>query len=92
MCRLNAGEEDAKENIDSTASNVRSKMHEDIALQQPSEGRSGMYKPLFWVDLEMTGKPSITATPQEMPEPCRCKVYIMQARAACISGFSRLQA
>ena len=56
LCRLDVGKGDAKENIDSTASNVRSKMHEDIALQQPNEGKSGLYKPLFWVDLEMTGK------------------------------------
>ena len=66
-------------------------MHEDIALQQPSEGRSGLYKPLFWVDLEMTGELSITATPQEMPGTHRCKYCLMQAQAACVSGSCCLQ-
>lgn len=64
LCRLDEGDVDAKENINSTASNVRSKTHEDPAFQQPIEGSSGLYKPLFWVDLEMTGDSSIPATPQ----------------------------
>jgi hypothetical protein len=31
------------------------KIAEDAGLQQPAEANSGLYKPLFWVDLEMTG-------------------------------------
>ena len=40
-----------------SAANVRVKTEEDVGLQQPAEGRSGLFKPLFWVDLEMTGTP-----------------------------------
>ena len=85
LCRLDVGEGDAKENINSTASNVRLKTHEDIALQQPSEGRSGLYKPLFWVDLEMTGEWSITAAPQEMPKNHNCKACLMKAWAVDVA-------
>ena len=31
------------------------KTEEDAGLQQPAEEKSGLFKPLFWVDLEMTG-------------------------------------
>ena len=55
MCRLEETHSDAKENMDTSVSNVRAKTEEDAGLQQPAEGKSGLYKPLFWVDLEMTG-------------------------------------
>lgn len=53
--RLDDAHNDAKENVNSSASNVKVKTEADVGLQQPVEGRSGLYKPLFWVDLEMTG-------------------------------------
>ena len=31
------------------------KTEKDGGLQQPAVGESGLFKPLFWVDLEMTG-------------------------------------
>ena len=54
-CRLEDAHDNAKENMDGSAASVRVKTEEDVGLQQPTEGRSGLYKPLFWVDLEMTG-------------------------------------
>ena len=53
--RLDDAHSHAKENMSSSASKVGVKTEEDVGLQQPPEGRSGLYKPLFWVDLEMTG-------------------------------------
>ncbi|CAL5222831.1 g5254 [Coccomyxa viridis] len=53
--RLEDAHDNAKENMDGSAASVRVKTEEDVGLQQPTEGRSGLYKPLFWVDLEMTG-------------------------------------
>ena len=62
-CRLEKAHNNAKENVDGTAPDVRPKTEEDAGLQQPVEGRSGMYKPLFWVDLEMTGSLPAQVTP-----------------------------
>jgi len=39
----------------SAASNLKLITEKDVALQQPVKGKSGLFKPLFWVDLEMTG-------------------------------------
>ena len=55
MCRLEETHSDVKENINTSASDVGAKTQEDAGLQQPAEGKSGLSKPLFWVDLEMTG-------------------------------------
>lgn len=60
-CRLKDVDGQAKENID-IAAIASLKAEEDVALQQPAEDRSGLDKPLFWVDLEMTGR--ILATVQ----------------------------
>ena len=94
-CRLEKAHDNAKENTDGTASGVRPKTEEDAGLQQPVEGRSGMYKPLFWVDLEMTGSLPAQTTPHIFPhfwETCALLDLNVQAwrLASCLTSQLRV--